>query len=57
MRAVAQARARPSRSPVVDALVISAPTSPVSQYPIRSGMSGSVRAAASCGVFRAATSW
>ena len=29
--AVAQARDRPSSSPVVDALVISAPTSPVSQ--------------------------
>jgi hypothetical protein len=39
-----------SSSCVVEALVISAPAWPVSQYASRSGISSSVRAALSCGV-------
>ncbi len=49
--------ARTSKSWVVEAFVTSAPVSPVSQYPIRSGISSRVRAACSCGVPAAAASW
>ena len=50
-------RVRTSSSWVVDALVTSAPTSPVSQYASRSGISSRCRAASNCGVPAAATSW
>ena len=42
---------------VVEALVSSAATAPVSQYVSRSGSRSSVRAASSCGVPAAARSW
>ena len=57
IRSQAQSRARVSYSWVVDALVTSAPISPVSQYASRSGISSRVRAAASCRVRAAAASW
>ncbi|GAB3932500.1 hypothetical protein GCM10027614_01800 [Micromonospora vulcania] len=57
IRSVAQARRRRSYSWVVEALVTSAPTSPVSQYAMRSGISSSRWATSSCGVPVAATSW
>ena len=47
---VAQAWARTSSSDVVEALVISAPGTPVSQYASRSGMSSMVAACGSVGV-------
>ena len=54
MRACAQSPVRTSYSPVVEALVCSAPTSPVSQYASRSGIISSVRAASGTG---ADSSW
>ena len=51
---VAQARARTSSSDVVEALVISAPISPLSQYASRSGISSNLAACGSVGV---AASW
>ncbi len=57
MSPVAQVRVVTSSSPVVEALVTSAPTEPVSQYASRSGMSSRVRAAARAGVPAAAASW
>ncbi|GAA3421348.1 hypothetical protein GCM10018952_67650 [Streptosporangium vulgare] len=52
--AVSHSRVLASSSWVVEALVSSAPTCPVSQYAIRSGMSSSVAAEASRG---SAASW
>ncbi len=51
---VAQSWARTSNSDVVEALVISAPATPVSQYASRSGISSIVAACRSIGV---AASW
>ena len=51
---VAQAWARTSSSDVVEALVISAPGTPVSQYASRSGISSRV---AACGSMGVAASW
>ena len=51
---VAQAWVRTSSSDVVDALVTSAPASPVSQYASRSGISSMV---AACGSMGVAASW
>ncbi len=54
---VAQVLVVTSSSAVVEALVTSAPTAPVSQYASRSGISSSVRAAATAGVRADAASW
>lgn len=53
----AQVAVRASKRPVVEALVSSAPMSPVSQWVSRSGIISSVRAAANCAPSRAAASW
>jgi len=57
MSPVAQVREDTSSSAVVDALVTSAPSVPVSQYASRSGISSRVRAVARAGVPAAARSW
>jgi hypothetical protein len=53
----AQSPVRTSYSPVVEAFVRSAPSSPVSQKPSRSGSSSIVDACSSAGVPAAETSW
>jgi hypothetical protein len=57
MSPAAQVRVVTSSSPVVEALVTSTPTDPVSQYASRSGMRSRVSAADRAGVPAAAASW